>query len=242
MTDNDEISIKLRALRYFRKKKSAASCGCPDDEVFSAFMDGLLPEKDAAQIRTHIATCPECHAVCSALRETEQIEGPPVPAEQIARAKALRPPHPATIVLRLLKGALEVVKLSGLSEAFLPQGAAEPVRSGDGRSPLSAEIVELAPEGHAVEQVVLQKIEPSDVRITVKPRADMISKPDSDSVFRIDLLKGDDLLQSWPVEADTLSLEPVTTGRYTMQVLQLETRSGGYRSRTLGLIDLDLQA
>ncbi len=242
MTDNDEINIKLGALRYFRNRKNDSSGDCPDNEEFAAFLDNLLPEIDTSRIRRHIASCPECHSVCSVLKETEGIEGPPVPAAQIARAKALLPSKPTQVVLQLLKGALQIKKLKGLAQQALPQAAMEPVRSGDGRSAKATEIVELAPRDHAVKQVVLQKIEPSDVRITVMPRSDLITRPDKGKVFRIDLLKDDTLLQSWPLESESLSLEPVTFGHYTMEILEVERKDASCRPRPLGSIDIDLQA
>jgi len=249
MKDKDRHSSILNALALSARSSKDTPDDTPetslDDEPFAAFIDGTLDETDAARVRAHIASNPEAWIAYQALKETESIDGPPVPAHLIRAAKDLvkGPSRAANLVVRLLKGALELLDLKGLELNSPPSTAAEPVRSAAASAARQgAERIEITSSVQGIEGISLQKIEPSDVRITLEPTRDA---DDTDGrtvgrTLRVDLMQDDTLIQSWPLEADTLSLEPVTIGCYTLRVFEHDTRCGAAPTE-IGTISIELQ-
>jgi|GEM_PF-2136043 len=240
MNDKDRKSSILNTLAL----SASSSKDRPDDETFAAFIDGTLDETDAARVRAHIASNPESWIAYQALAETEKIDGPPVPAHLIRAAKDLvKGGAPATesaagLVVRLLKGALELLELRGLELNAPPSTAAEPVRStAPSAAAQEAERIEITSSVQGIEGITLQKIEPSDVRIILEPTRD--ADGSGGRTLRADLVQDDTLIQSWPLEGDTLSLEPVTIGRYTLKIFELDTRCGASPTE-IGSISIEL--
>ena len=245
MKDKEHLSSILNALALSATSSDDTPEAYPDDETFAAFIDGTLDEKEAARFRAHLSSNPESWIAYQALKETEAIDGPPVPAHLIRAAKDLiRQDAPAKggaagLVVRLLKGALELLDVKGLTVDGSTTAAAEPVRSaGDSAENGGSERIEITTPIQGIEGISLQKIEPSDVRITLEPSADSGSA--EGRIMRIDLLQDDTLVQSWPFEGDTLSLEPVTVGSYTLKVFEHDIRCGASPVE-IGTIAIDLQ-
>ena len=245
MKKEDLTSLNLRALGLGAGVPHPDPGGCPDDETFAAFYDGVLSEKDAAPVRSPLAECTACLRAFRALKETEAIEGPPVPAHLIAGAFRLAPiaeikkaAEPVgRAVIRILKSALEVLKLDNIELGAGLQPAHEAVRSGGGKP--AAELLEIKSPLPVVERITLQKIEPDDVRLTVCPSGDAVSQPGFR--HRIDLFKDDSLIQSWPLEEGELPLEPVAKGLYRLDVIRIEEAPGAM-PETIGSIDITLEA
>lgn len=249
MKDKDRLSSILNALalsaRSSEDRPDATPESFPDDETIAAFIDGTLDETDAARVRAHIASNPEAWIAYQALVETENIDGPPVPAHLIRAAKDLvgsRTPaakSAAAVVVRMLKGTLELLDLKGLEVNVPPSAAAEPVRSGAASAARQgAERIEITSSIAGLEGLSLQKIEPSDVRITLEPTRD--GENAEGRTLRVDLMHDDTLIQSWPLEGDTLSLEPVTLGCYTLKVFEHDTHCGASPVE-IGAIAIELQ-
>ncbi len=257
MKEHDIISLTLQKLSLGVHGSSGSAGDCPDDETFGAFIDGELEEGAAKRFCDHVTSCPHCHTTLAALKETEGIDGPPVPARLTASAKDLVSPPLGALVsaplarlaLKLLDGALAIVDLAGIEVVGGLDHAAQPVRSGSsttaenaaqaGVSPAErAEILELAPSVPAVKRIIMQKIDPDDVKISIQPKNEQIAR--TGYTFRLELLRGDTLLQSWPLESGLLSLEPVTTGRYSLEILEIPSAGGG-RPERICTIDINLQ-
>ena len=250
MKEHDIISLTLQKLSLGAHGSSGSAGDCPDDETFGAFVDGKLEDGAAKRFCDHVTSCPHCHTALAALKETEGIDGPPVPARLLAAARELVSARlgervsaqlrvqAARLALKLIDGALAIVDLAGIEVVGGLDRAAQPVRSGSSAPAERAEILELAPSVPVVERITMQRIDADDVRISIQPEVKQITSPGK--IFRLDLLCGDTLLQSWPLENKLLSLEPVTTGRYSLEILEVPSAGGG-RPERICTIDIDLQ-
>jgi len=239
MNKEDLLAMKLHLMALTSNSSAGdAEDDCPDDEAFMLFMEGKLASATADRLARHVATCPRCHLAYTALRETEVIDGPPVPAHLIKRARELVSPPLAAVVLKMLKGALQVISFEGVELSPSMGLSAEPAQlRGEGDAGAS-EVVEIASPTTLVETISLQKIEPADVRISICPSPTIA---ELEKTFRIDLWHGDVLVQSWPLEQSVLALEPVSMGQYRLSVMEFET-ARGVDPLTAGTIDIEVQA
>ncbi len=269
MKEKEPQFPRLQSLAFGKSDSGS----CPDDELFAAFIDGALDEKEAAPIRSHLAECALCHSAMIAVTEKSGDPGPSVPDHLIAAVKKLvgkssesvelQPHSVGQVVLKLFENTIELLKWPGFN---IPgsEPAAVPIRSDINTDPSArrGEIIELTSSIPLIDGISLQKLGTEEMRITVQPRVDEARLPGK--AYRVDLYacrwkslnmelmkkKGvpllvnlpeeESLIQSWPLEEEPLSLEPVTLGCYTLQVVMLDTGSGD-PATILGSIDIELK-
>lgn len=255
MKEKDIVSSHLRALACGAGLPPERLQACPDDETFGAFVDGTLDEAASSLIHAHIAECPVCSTAFKAIKEADKVDAE-VPTALIEDAKKMVAARPMEAVRKvgaraagivekiavgLLEGALKVLDLEGLRVTAGLEPSPEPVRSTGAATPPpgATAILEVASAIPQIDRVALQKIEPADVRITVKPAAVEVDR--AGKLYRVDLFKDETLMQSWPLGPEVLAMEPVTLGRYALQVIELEAARGAAPD-VIGTIDIRLES
>ena len=235
----DLIELKLEALALGgREAASAPLEACPDDETFAAFMQGTLPQKDTDRWRAHAARCPDCVLAITAWRETEGIEGPPVPAHLLVAARRLVKKPVTRLVLELFDRAFRILNPGDVRHQLVLNQSASVTRGegGDERH----ESVELHPEVPGLEAIRIQHLEHRHalkVTLVVDPKLDEEQR----KRLRVDVYSDVSLIQSWPLYLEGTSLNPLEKGVYRLSVMEIEPSSDQHQFRTLGTVELDLK-
>lgn len=120
MSDREEEKIE-NILRYFltRRKQTTGRTACPNEETLANYLGRRLEDDEAIRLETHFAECSFCAedivAVHKAIQDTE---GSKVLQRVIDRAMSLvadaePQENVLDLVVRLVKGSLELVSTSG---------------------------------------------------------------------------------------------------------------------------------
>ena len=239
--DIDPIEAVLKALSFReRSPRQGETDACPSDEAFAAFMDSLLPESEAAGIKSHIVTCPECHLAYTAWMEASAIEGLQIPPHLIESAKARFKFPKIRVAIRLLKKSFEILNPTDV-EIISPLSL-EPAAVCRGEFAVKEnrfELVEMDPRIPDLASIRIQHLEePGSLKVTVIPSKGL----DEDRMerTRIDLFRGDNLIQSWPLYRSGTALNPIEKGSYRLGLVELSSRSDQHEARSLGSVDLNL--
>src|SRR2546422_3637666 len=81
---------------------------CPDESLFSQFLDHELEAAEEKQIRYHLATCPECHARVERMGRAEGIARIqfPVLRRRLSSSASPSPCPPSEQVIAYMQGLL----------------------------------------------------------------------------------------------------------------------------------------
>jgi anti-sigma factor RsiW len=120
---------------------------CPEESILAAYADGLLPEPDRAELESHLADCESCQGQIAFLASLPESPAATVPADAVARARALVPDPPAgwrPLVLRWAPAAaclaciaIVVVSVRGPGTALhAPASSPRSVTSPSAESPM----------------------------------------------------------------------------------------------------------
>ncbi|MBU0754694.1 MAG: hypothetical protein KJ645_06110, partial [Planctomycetes bacterium] len=231
----------LRALEFAGLEATSPSeTTCPPDEQFAAFMDNKLTVKDADPIRKHIVQCVTCHLAYRAWLETIPGEGPPVPARLLEQARALFKPPATRLVLKFLKNALELLNPLEVSLVDTPALQGARTRSREEGSGLQSEVLEFRPALVEIDVVRVQALEDTGtVKVELIPCSDL--SQDRLARLRVEAFCQDQPVQSWPLFAEGTSLNPLASGSYRFDLMELHpTDTGGVQMRSIGEITLEL--
>lgn len=239
----DEIEIILQALRHNpQKTESQQENECPSDELFGAFADGHIDGDEAEKLRGHIAGCSQCHLAYTMWQEIDKSESKPVPADLMKAAKALYKPSLTRIAVKLFKKTFELLNPGeiSLSDSFQP--AVEGVRRRQETLPEHHyEYVDIACALPGLDSLKIQLLEGTGL-LKISLLALSTVADDKAAKLRIEVLRNDKRIQSWPVKEDGVELNPLAKGVYQIQlVAKVKSDSGGDGTAVLGSILLDLQ-
>jgi len=240
MNENDPIELKLEALKFMgREENDKGLESCPSDETFAAYMEDHLPNEEAETIKSHITSCSDCNLVYSAWLETNGIEGSPVPAELLEKARSLIKPPITHLAMKLLKKAFKIINPEDVSLKSAPQAALGATRKSGALPSDQYEIVEIKSELPYIETVQVQHLEDSDsLKLTLIPSKD--SQADDLNKIRIDIYQDSRLVQSWPLYMEGTSLNPLEKGKYRIALVKISPAVEGRQVGSIGAIELSL--
>jgi len=232
---NDEIELRLEALTF---QKSPSDC--PSESSFAAFMEERLRPEEEKTIRNHITQCQDCNMAYHAWIETEGIEGPMVPAKLLEAAKNIPIPAVKRIVMKLLDKAFQIMNPLDLCLKPLPESGLGATRKGNTQAEDQYEMVEIKPDLPYIETIQVQQLTSAGaLKVRLIPSAP--SKEEDSRRIRVDIYNETNLIQSWPLYQDGVSLNPLERGGYRLEIKEILPSMENHEVRSLGAVDLVLE-
>ncbi len=237
----DPIELKLKALA-FRGEASSREGGepCPDDETFSAFMDGLLFGGQADAVKEHIIRCRVCNLAYAVWQEASKPGEPSVPSHLIESARSLYRPPMTRVVIKLFKNAFQI--LNAAEVAFLgpsPGAEAVPCRGSGQADADRFEIADIDPGLEVLESIRIQHLEETaTVKLSVFPSPGL--SPDKRKQIRVDLYAESGLIQSWPLKEAGTAMNPIERGAYRLSLVEVTPALEEHEVKVLGFVELNL--
>lgn len=232
--NRDEIELRLEALTF---QKSPLEC--PSASLFAAFMEERLGSEEEDAIRNHLTQCQDCNMAYHAWVETEGIEGPPVPAKLLEAARNLPIPAVKRIVMKLLDKALQVMNPLDLCLKPMPEAGLGLTRKGAAQADDQYELVEINPDLPYLETIQIQHLAGKNaIKVRMIPSK---SLKDEERQIRVDIYDEANLIQSWPIYDDGVSLNPLERGGYRLEVKEIMPGLENHQVKSLGAMDLVLE-
>ena len=228
MTDGNEEQIG-RILSYLRAQRPRSErVDCPDEEILASYLVGVLGGEAKAGLEVHLADCAVClDHLCAAHRAAEGDEAETVPQMVLDKAMGLVPPATVgpdflELVVRLVRGSLELVSTSGQSVLATARAGVR----GKGRSSDTA-ILRVEKElGKFKVAVEVERVEGElcQIAVTVRTRG----APVTDGI-RLSLLSGSREQASYLAVQGTAVFDRVAPGEYRLALSQAGHPVGSMR-------------
>lgn len=210
--------------KILRKRRGRRPRGdCPSEEALAAYVEDKLAPDDQDKVTGHVVRCQSCLTSVKVLRkillESEREDMVRIPGAALKRAKRLDPASKSIIevVIRFVKGAAEVVKMSGDAVGGLIP-ATESVR-GKGRV-VSETLVTFTKEFNPYfAEVDVEKIKPDQGEITVKLMEKESSRPARG--VRVSLFDKDVEMESAMVSEGAAVFENLAFGQYRLEITKV---------------------
>src|SRR5437899_1439816 len=71
MSKNRQEAFEALLREHFKKKPAKASADCPDENMVTAYLEGLLPQRLREDLEKHAALCSRCQAELVLLLKSE---------------------------------------------------------------------------------------------------------------------------------------------------------------------------
>ena len=229
MIDSEDQRLS-KALSSFLARQSprTGALDCPDEETLAGYLWGIVEGEARDELESHFSCCAFCLENLSVAFQAGQERGSDaVPQSFLEKAMALIPPKEGKldfleIVVRLLRGTLELVSTSGeLVQAAAPVGIRGRVKSSD--NPILQVDKELKNFHVSVD---LERLEGDlcQVAVTVKPK----DGSDADAI-RMSLVSGGREQASYLARQGTAIFERIEPGNYRLEVFQSGHSAGSIR-------------
>lgn len=219
MKINDE-KLKRNAKRRSVKRPRG---NCPAEEALAAFVEDKMAPDGQEKVMGHIARCQSCLNSVTILRavldEAEQEKAVRIPLSSLEAAKRLDPASKSImeVVIRFVKGAAEVVKMSGDAVGGLVP-AVESVR-GEGRV-VSETLVTFKKEfAPYLAEIDVEKVRSDQGEVTVKLIEKEKNRPARG--LRVSLFEKGSELESAMLEDGAAVFENIAFGRYRLEITKV---------------------
>ena len=233
MIDRDEEKL-ARILHYLltRQRSRTGRTGCPDEEELANYSSGLLTEGAKQGLEAHLADCAFCMDDLVAVRKSAQDEeAERVPQHLITGAMAhLQPDQRGEsfldIVVRLVKGSLELVSTSGY---LIPAPASAGIR---GRPrPSGTSILQVEKEmGRFSVAVEVERVETNLCQVVVR-----VKENDGRSAegIRLSLASGGREQASYLTRQGAVLFDRIPQGEYNLAISDSGAPVGAIRLRLM---------
>jgi len=216
---NPEDKRLGKALSCFlaQQSPSAVTTDCPDEEMLAGYLWGSLGDDTRNELESHFSRCPFClETISVAFQAAEEGGNEQVPQSFLEKAMALVPrkelrPDFLEIVVRLLRGTIELVSTSGqLVHALAPAGVRGRSKSSD--TPVLQVDEEL--ENFHV-NVDLERLEEDlcQIAVTVKPKGGSAT-----DAIRMSLVSGDREQASYLARQGMAIFDRIPPGDYRLEI------------------------
>jgi len=227
---NPEDKRLGKALSCFLAQQSprAVTTDCPDEEMLAGYLWGSLGDDTRNELESHFSGCPFClETISVAFQAAEEGGNEQVPQSFLEEAMALVPrkelrPDFLEIVVRLLRGSIELVSTSGqLVHALAPAGVRGRSKSPD--TPVLQVDEEL--ENFHV-SVDLERLDGDlcQIAVTVKPKDGSVGE-----AIRMSLVSGGREQASYFARQGTAVFERIERGDYRLEFFESGHFAGSIR-------------
>lgn len=210
--------------KIIKGKQSSRPRGpCPDEEALASFIEDKLQGHRADEILGHLARCKPCTDAVMALRtimsEGDAEAGVRVPLSLIERGRKIDPSRKSAmdVVIRFIKGAVEIVRASGgVAGALVP--ATEHLR-GESRV-VSENLVTLTKSFSPFSaEVDVEKTRHQQTEITVRLTDENTGSPASG--LRVSLFDRDREMESAMIDDGAAVFENLNFGKYRLEITRV---------------------
>lgn len=225
MQDRTEALIKL-LYKQWKCGLAREYASHPDDETLACFLAGKLPPSQGRRVLTHAATCRVCSKLLVVTLKADRSEIPEaeVPAALMERLKGLVEEDKSLlleVILRLKKGALEILSTTGdvlVGQELMPA----PLLRSRQINEFKDEVTVLKDIKDVRVEVKLENRQGGRFSVKVAAREKKTNRALKD--VRITLLKGDTELESYLSEGGAVAFENVVLGSYRIEVSGVQER------------------